>query len=268
MKNLLRTILSIPSYSSKEELIIGFVESFCKQKGYAYKKDRKNNIYIKKGKADYYPCVVAHMDTVHKDQRLLVESDTRLSIVEKQIENESLTLLTAINPVNKLKTGIGGDDKCGVYICLKLLEKVDNIKVAFFVEEECGMIGSKNLLKSFFEDVGYAVQFDAPTNNWFSYSCSGVELWTEEFFQKIKDTLYKYKIDNISIDPFTDVVQIRKNFDFCCAVLPTGYYNQHSFDEFVIEEHTNTCVDLGFDFIQALGEKKYVFEKCSELARL
>lgn len=267
MENLLRTILSIPSFSSREELVIEFIQLFCKENSFSYKKDFKNNIYITKGNAEYYPCVVAHMDTVHREQDYLVDLNLNLSIVEtkKYFDKENLTILSAIDPVSKLKTGIGGDDKCGIYICLKLLERIDNIKVAFFVEEECGMIGSKNLLKSFFKDVGYAVQFDAPTNNWFSYSCSGVALWNEEFFQKIKNVLYNYNIDNISLDPFTDVVQIRKNFDFCCAVLPTGYYNQHCSDEFVIEEHTNDCVELGFDFIKALGENKYVFQKHAEL---
>lgn len=253
----LREVLSIPSYSSKEDLVIGFIENYCKNNGYSYYKDYKNNIYITKGLAEYYPCIVAHMDTVHFDQKRLVESNLSLSIVETK--QDGLTFLTALDPVNREKTGIGGDDKCGVYICLRLLNEIDNIKVAFFVEEECGMLGSKSLSKSFFDDVGYALQFDAPTNNWFSYSCSGVELWNEDFFDVIKETLEKHQIDNISIDPFTDIVQIKKNFNFCCAVLPTGYYNQHCVDEFVIEEHTTQCVNLGLEFIKTLGEKKYIF---------
>lgn len=257
MINFLREILSIPSFSSKEDLVISFIEKYCSINNYTYFKDYKNNIYITKGEAEYYPCIVAHMDTVHNDQEQLIESKTNLSIFETK--NDGLTFLSALNPINNKNTGIGGDDKCGVYICLELLKKIDNIKVAFFVEEECGMIGSKNLAKSFFENVGYAIQFDAPTNNWFSYSCSGVRLWTKDFFSVIESVLKKYGVDNISKDPFTDIVQIRKNFDFCCAVLPTGYYNQHCPDEFVIEEHTNDCVDLGLEFIKILGEKKYIF---------
>jgi hypothetical protein len=33
-------------------------------------------------------------------------------------------------------TGIGGDDKCGVYACLELLKELPNLKAAFFVSEE------------------------------------------------------------------------------------------------------------------------------------
>jgi len=257
MNIFLRDILSIPSFSSKEDLIIEYIEKHCNDNNYSYFKDYKNNIYITKGQTEHYPCIVAHMDTVHNDQKFLIESNINLSIVETK--EFGFTFLSALNPTNNTKTGIGGDDKCGIYICLELLKRVENIKVAFFVEEECGMIGSKNLAKSFFEDVGYALQFDAPTKNWFSMTCSGVRLWTEEFFHAIQGVLAKYGVDNISRDPFTDVVQIRKNFDFCCAVLPTGYYDQHSADEYVVEEHTNECVELGLEFIQTLGEKKYQF---------
>lgn len=257
MNNFLRELLSIPTFSSKEDLVIKFIENHCKENSYNYFKDYKNNIYITKGLTKHYPCIVAHMDTVHSDQTKLIDSKINLLISENI--NDGLTYLSALDPTNNKKTGIGGDDKCGIYICLELLKKIDNIKVAFFVEEECGMIGSKNLAKTFFEDVGYAIQFDAPTNNWFSYSCSGVRLWTEEFFSAIKGVLENHKIDNVSKDPFTDIVQIRKNFDFCCAVLPTGYYNQHTPNEFVVEEHTVDCVDLGLEFIKTLGEKKYTF---------
>lgn len=238
-------------------MVVDFVESFCNKNNFFFEKDLKGNIYITKGNAEFYPCVVAHMDTVHKDQVDLVDKGLLLDILHSSEEN--LTVLSAVNPINGMPTGIGGDDKCGVYICLELLNRIDNIKVAFFVEEECGMLGSKNLSAKFFKDVGYALQFDAPTKNWFSYSCSGVKLWSEEFFEIVEPILSDHFVDNISIDPFTDVVQIRKYFDFCCAVLPTGYYDQHTSGEFVVEEHTLECVEIGKKFIENLGEKKYVF---------
>jgi hypothetical protein len=78
------------------------------------------------------------MDTVHKDQIYLIQKDINLDIEECNVDGQ--TLLYARNPINGSPTGIGGDDKCGVYICLKLLEKIDKIKCAFFVEEEIGML--------------------------------------------------------------------------------------------------------------------------------
>lgn len=264
-------------------MVVDFIQNFCVKNKLNYEKDHKGNIYVTKGLADYYPCVVAHMDTVHKDQVSLVDSGTLLDIIEwppgtfihkeskpcfsysldgesPALLNKSFTILNAMNPETNEPTGIGGDDKCGVYICLELLSKIDNIKAVFFVEEECGMLGSKNLSNiKFFENVGYALQFDAPTKNWFSYSCSGVKLWSEEFFDVVSPALNEHSVDNISYDPFTDVVQLRKYFDFCCAVLPTGYYDQHSANEFVVKEHTLECVEIGKKFINLLGEKRYTF---------
>lgn len=257
----LNEILRIPTYSSHEELMISFIENFCIENNFTYKKDHKNNLYVTKGVADYYPCVVSHMDTVHKDHVELIKKKVKLEIEEIIYKGEKR--LCAYNPITNLPTGIGGDDKCGVYICLKLIESLDNIKAAFFVEEEIGMLGSSECDLEFFKDVGYAMQFDAPTNNWFSRSCSGEELWPEYFFKEVEDVLEKYSIDNISYDPFTDVVQLRKKFDFCCSVLPTGYYNQHTVEEYVIPEHTEKCVLLGKDFIQKLGCKKYKFDTYS-----
>ena len=123
------------------------------------------------------------------------------------------------------------------------------------------MLGSSSLDHNFFENVGYALQPDAPTNNWFSKTCSGHKLWTEEFFSAVENVLFDYNINNISRDPFTDVVQLRKRFNFCCAVLPVGYYNQHCSDEYVVESDTNSCVELAKDIINSLGNRKFEIER-------
>lgn len=258
----LRNVLKIPSYSGHEDLVLMYIENYCINNKIKFKTDYKGNIYITKGslsEGEFYPCILAHTDTVHKDQIDLIEKQIDLDIDEFKVDGK--TILYARHPLSGLATGIGGDDKCGVYICLKLLEKFDKIKCAFFVEEEIGMLGSSNCDLEFFEDVGYALQFDAPTADWFSLSCSGHKLWTEEYFFAIEDVLENYNVKNISTDPFTDVVQLRKKFDFCCSVLPTGYYNQHSANEYVIEQETESCVNLAVDFLQKLGHKKYYFEK-------
>jgi len=261
----LRDVLSIPSVSKREDRVIEFVLDFCQKNNLNYHIDEKRNIYVQKGsvnKDEYFPCVISHMDTVHSDQTHLVDKNINLSILELISEfSDNVPVLVAYDPITKLKTGIGGDNKCGVYVCLRLLEELENIKIAFFVEEEIGMLGSSSLDHNFFEDVGYALQPDAPTNNWFSKTCSGHKLWTEEFFSAVENVLVDYDINNISRDPFTDVVQLRKRFDFCCAVLPVGYYNQHCSDEYVVESDTNSCVELAKDIINSLGNRKFEIER-------
>lgn len=261
----LRDVLSIPSFSEKEDRVIEFITNFCVKNNLNYTLDEKRNIYVQKGslnKDEYFPCVISHMDTVHTDQHHLIEKNIKLNILELYAEfSDYKPVLVAYDPITKLKTGIGGDNKCGVYVCLRLLEELEDVKVAFFVEEEIGMLGSKALDHSFFQNVGYALQPDAPTNNWFSKTCSGHKLWTQDFFSAVETILGEYGIDNISRDPYTDVVQLRRYFDFCCAVLPVGYYNQHCSDEYVSESDTKRCVELAKDIIKGLGNKKFYMER-------
>lgn len=257
---MLEEILSIPTFSGREELISNYVMSIARSKGYRVHTDAKKNVYMSKGElaeGESYPCVVAHLDTVHLDQIGLIDTDGRIELIESKSVSGKRSL-KGVDPIRDVPTGIGGDNKCGVYIALKLMEEFDVMKAAFFVEEETGMHGSKQADDSFFKNVGYAIQFDAPTRNWFSAKLMGMPLWDEVFFGELKPLLDSFKVDNITHgDPFTDVLQIRKKYGICCAVFPTGYYNQHSRHEYVVPEETEECLALGIESVKILGKRKY-----------
>lgn len=256
---MLEEILSIPTFTGREELLSDYVMAFALENDLRLQVDGKRNLYLTKGTpkdGEYYPCVVAHLDTVHIDQEEMVRTNRRIYLTESITDGKRA--LKGMDLVRNVPTGIGGDNKCGVYIALKLMMEFDVIKAAFFVEEETGMQGSKKADDEFFRDVGYALQFDAPTRNWFSSMLMAVPLWDEVFFADILPVLHRFGITNItSNDPFTDVLQIRKKYNICCAVFPTGYYNQHSKDEYVIPEETEECVLIGIDAIKTLGKKRY-----------
>lgn len=101
---------------------------------------KDGNIYATKGYANYFPCIVAHTDTVHE----IVKNLTVIRIGEN---------LTGFNAVMMEQTGIGGDDKVGIHIALECLEKFENIKVAFFRDEEIGCAGSYDADVSFLKTV-------------------------------------------------------------------------------------------------------------------
>ncbi len=95
-----------------------------------YQIDEIGNIYVTKGEIsdqEFYPCVVAHTDTVHP-----IDS---INIREEELKDSKGNLSFSLKAYNDEgnPTGIGGDDKCGVFACLQLLEEFDTIKVAFFV---------------------------------------------------------------------------------------------------------------------------------------
>lgn len=260
-----KKLFSVPTCSKHEELMVDFLESYAIDNNIPYKIDDFGNIYLIKGEItedDRVPCVVAHIDSVHTSQIPLIEYNERLIITEEKVLNK--TILRAYNPhlidtIDKAKSGLAGDDSAGVLICLELLNKFDKIIAAFFREEEIGCHGSANSDEEIFKNVGYAIQFDAPGNNWVSKTCNGVQLFNEEFFNEIKDILDTYGQTKISNDPYTDVYKLKELYDFNCINFFAGYYNMHRDDEYVVVEDMEKAVLMGEEIIKKLGNKKYEF---------
>ncbi len=258
-KKFLKDVLSVPTISMKEELMRDYIIKFAETNGLENKVDRKGNVYLTQGSekmtsGEYYPCVVSHIDTVHRNQIDLIDKDIRLAIVEDDKGH-----LTAYHPDTGDQTGIGGDDKCGVFVCLSLFENLDVLKGAFFVEEEIGMRGSKEADPTFFENVGYAIQFDAPSDNWITEICSGVKILADGFKEKVTPILKEGGYTMFSNDPFTDVNQLAQKFDFNCLNLGCGYHNQHSASEYVVMEEVKNSLEMGEKLIYYLGNNKYIF---------
>ena len=130
---LLKEVLSIPTVTYHEERMVEFLCDWLTENKIPYYLDTNLNVYATKGILDseeeYYPCVISHTDTVH-------DIDT-INIREEQLPNTEGQLKLAYKAYNDLglPTGIGGDDKCGVFACLKLLKELPVLKAAFFVSE-------------------------------------------------------------------------------------------------------------------------------------
>jgi len=252
-------ILSIPSYYGMETLVQEYLINHGEQMNYKVHQDEKGNVYFEKGnlnEGQYFPFVCAHMDTVYNEHHDLIVQNLRKDVRFGKKESNKMKLFAYLPGTNS-RTGLGGDDLAGVFICLQMMEKFDNIKAAFFVEEETFCQGSRNCDMDFFDNVGYAIQFDGPTGNWYSKTLSGTKLYSDDFHQEVKPILESYNVTNYSDDPYTDLLPLTEFFDFCCANLPTGYYKWHSNDEYVNVNHVQKGIEIGIDFIKKLGTKKY-----------
>ena len=86
-KELLKEILSIPSYSGKETKLVNFITSYLDANNIKYTLDEMKNIYCVKGEAEYYPCVVAHTDTVHNNT--IIDVRTELKPNSKRVLKEA-----------------------------------------------------------------------------------------------------------------------------------------------------------------------------------
>ena len=270
--DLLIKTLEVTTVSGFEDNMIDYISSFGIKHGIPVIHDVYGNVYLKKGSledGESYPCVVAHMDTVHGKQLKSAMSGETISVQQVQL-NDKESLIGLIKKKNTHEiVGVGGDDKAGVAICLDLILKTDKIIGAFFKEEEIGCRGSFNLDRDVLKDVGYFIQFDAPTNNWCSYVSNETQLFNKEFYQEIKGVLNKYNITRVNDDdPFTDVFAIRKQLPVNCVNLFAGYYNQHTPSECVVINEVNKACDVGLELLQRLGNNKYEFPLTDEITPL
>ena len=257
----LKEVLSVPTHTYEEDLMIEYLISWLEKNRFNFFADKVGNIYVTKNttgkEVDYYPCVVAHTDTVHPLSTINIREE-QLPNFQK---NKKLSL-KAYND-NGEPTGIGGDNKCGVFACLQILKDLPVVKAAFFVSEETGCHGSKVADKDFFSNVGYVIQFDAPYNWMVTEVSMGVRLFEKgsDFHNKIDGILTEQmgKDKQYGSHPYTDVWPLKKNFDFTCVNISIGYYNYHSPQEYVVVEDTFKGIDTGKMMIEQLGYEKYTY---------
>jgi di/tripeptidase len=248
---LLKQILAVPTCSRQEDQMVAFLVDYVRQRGTKrcgeVVTDEWNNVYIRKGRADDFPCVVAHIDSVHPLRLVqIVQQDGLLFVVSESGQ----------------RTGFGADDKAGVFVCLELVERFDHIAVALFAAEEIGCMGAKHAPAAWFEDVGYVVEFDCPGRGLVSYTSSGTRLFANdgEFIQTAMPALEAHGLTRFQHHPYSDVMALRQRFRFSCLNLSCGYHNWHRSDEYVVIEEVEAAVTAGEALIAALGCRAYPFD--------
>lgn len=219
-EKLLWSILHTESESGNCDMMIDLVLEHCQTHKYDARQDTLGNIYITKGNATTYPCIVAHMDTVHD-----ITGD---GIALVQLGDN----VTAINPATMEQTGIGGDDKCGIYAALHCLSSLPCCKVALFVDEEVGCIGSYAADISFFSDCRFILQADRRGNSDFVTDICG-PLSSPAFQSAIAPVIKSHGYKTCA-GAMSDVMALAENkVGVSVANMSAGYYNPHQACEYI-----------------------------------
>jgi putative aminopeptidase FrvX len=265
-----KQLLSVPSKTYKETGMVNYILSVLEGiQGIEFYTDEMNNVYATKGtlnEGEYYPMFIAHTDTVHElvpeivvKEEMLVKPNTFGRAYDTQ-EHFSLKGYTP----KGIPTGIGGDDKNGIFIAIELLRMLPKVKIGLFVSEETGCHGSSKCDLDFLNDVGYAIQFDAPGNHLITEICSGTRLFKEngDFIKTVKPLFEQ--VMEISVEcqahPYTDVSQIKRKGDFSTINFSCGYYNMHTSSEFVVVDEVEKCIEFGVKIVDVLGYQKSEYE--------
>ena len=250
-------IMSTPTVSSHEYRLITYIILWARRNDIKYEFDEYGNIYLTKGQlneGEFYPCVTSHLDTVQSEQLVWAQVGLPLEIKTKVNVNGK-------HEWHVEGMGIGADCKSGVVIALSLFDHFDKIKACFFREEEIGCKGSNNLVKEWFDNVGYVIGWDSPELNRAAWSCSGVQLFDKKFFtEEIQEICKEHGLTKFNAEPFTDVKIIREKTDIICMNFGNGGYNAHMPSEYCVVEEMDHACGMGIDIIKKLGTKQYLLK--------
>ena len=253
-------VMQVPSYSRYEFRMAAYVMLWARKNNIDYEFDKKGNIYLTKGnleEGEFYPCVTSHMDTVQDKAKPYALAGAELPLCTRR--TKSTTTDEHRHEIYIEGQGIGADDKLGVYICLQLIKTAPKIKAVFFVEEEVGMLGSKEMNVNFFNDVSYVLGWDSPDLYRAAWRCSGETLFSADFYKNILSPIvskWGFTDKCFHQEPFTDICQIRKETGVMCMNFGNGGYNAHSPNEYLVIEHVNHAIGMGRDIIKNISTKE------------
>jgi tripeptide aminopeptidase len=250
--DLLRRVLEQQSASGRTEKITNFIAKELR----AIDPDivirrKKGNLYAVKGQAEVYPCIVAHTDTVHQ-----IIPDK-----EYQVYCDSSGTWFAWDSARRQQTGIGGDDKVGIYIALALVARLENVKVAFFRDEEIGCQGAAQANMQFFRDCAFVLECDRRGYGDFVNEAGWTELHDEEFADAVAPILTEYGFKPSS-GMMTDVQELKDNgLKVAAANMSCGYYRPHTAGEYVVQEEVEAVESMVYAICFTMGDRQWLHDK-------
>lgn len=192
--------------------------------------------------------LTAHMDTVHKDN---------VKDFYEYFDRENNQHIIS-SP-----QGIGGDDRCGVYMILEII-KTHKCSILFCEDEESGGIGSSKFCRTELvkelSALKYFIELDrANGTDAVFYDCDN-----KDFTEFILDnTGYEEEWGS-----FSDISTLSPVCGIASVNLSCGYYNAHTTSEYVIMEEMMNTIEVVKKLLDVECEKfKYVEKEYSYYRR-
>jgi tripeptide aminopeptidase len=233
-ESLLLDIFRIGSMSQYEEKQIAYIENFLESRKIPFTVDQMGNIYC--FEYENRPILNAHMDTVQDEYDDFLSKYARIK-----------------DGILKSYGVLGGDDKCGIYIILHLLDEGEKFNFIFTVQEEIGTVGARFVEKELGDELRkfpYLITIDRKGNG--DIICEKNDYGTKEYEKALeevgKDFGFK-ATHGVLCD--SDVFSNKLS----CCNLSSGYYNPHSKKEFVVLEDLLNTLMFVKEFINKVDTK-------------
>lgn len=237
-KKLLKKLYEIHALSGHEKKMRRFVMNYARQCGkIAMTVDEFGNLFITKGISETYPCLAAHLDQV---QHSHAKDFTAIECGEG--------IIFGYSPRQRTQQGLGADDKNGIFICLECLKKYDVLKLAFFVGEETGCVGSSQCDLEFFKDCRFIIEPDRRGAHDLITSMFCGEVCSQEFINAIAAERFGYREEQGSITDVGELVE--RGVGISCLNLSCGYYEAHSDHEHTVLADLQNCLEFVQNIIE------------------
>jgi putative aminopeptidase FrvX len=152
--------------------------------------------------------------------------------------------------------GIGGDDKCGVFIIHKIIS--DNFKphILFCHDEEIGTIGAKEAIKYLNKPkINYMIGLDRRGNNQaVFYNCGN---------KNFQNFILSYGFE-LKYGTYSDISILAPHWDISAVNLSVGFYNEHTQHEYINLNHMNNTLRKVKSILLSNNTKQYDFQTISK----
>lgn len=194
-----------------------YLELHLKTFGYKKVNTRKKYIFAK---GNIPILLVAHTDTVH-------------------LKGPKIFWLSLDGNMLKANEGIGGDDRCGIFIITELIERGYKPYVLYCDDEEIGGIGAteftKNTPKKNLSHIKYFLEFDRKGR----YDVVRYDDDNEALTTYIESFGFKEQYGT-----FSDICELSPYFGISSINLSSGYYEAHTLNEYIILSELNEIIDV------------------------
>ena len=179
--------------------------------------------------------------------------DTVGNVHVKNIVSENGTLRNGENQL------LGADDRCGVYglieLSIALGKKGIKPYLAFFTDEEIGLIGADNFIKKNpynLYDIKFCIELDRRGSD----DCVFYEAdYCEEFIQYVESKGFKHNSGSCS-----DISCIIETWKIPCVNLSIGYYNEHTPREYLVIDEMMSTINKVYDWLLNVENEKIDFQ--------
>lgn len=185
-------------------------------------------------------CLTAHMDTVHVN-----------NVVDYYVYKENNKTIVS-SP-----QGIGGDDRCGIYMILTILETTNLRPTIIFCEdEEIGGIGSRKFTNTkFIKDLKkmyFLIELDRKGSDDLVYYSD-----TNSDFHTYLEELTGYQKN---FGSFSDISNLSPACGISSVNISCGYYNAHTTSEYVVMEEMNNSIQTTIKIMEDGLKRKEQFK--------